>query len=119
MSMFERIEAASLDVYGRLLEGLAVEFGSGADDALARHFIACEEADFHWEARSAERHLGACEGLDEEELELDWVAITGFLDGSWYVATALVDGEGAVQDLTGLRRFEGPSEAHRAFMATC
>ena len=119
MSMFKRIEAASDDVFGALLEGLEAEFGSGADAALARHFIACEEADFHWEARSAERHLGAYEGLDEEGLELDRVAITGLLDGFWYVGTALVDGEGAVHDLTRLRRFEGAAEAHRAFMAAC
>ena len=117
MSMFKRIEAASDDVYGALLAGLEAEFGSGADDALARHFIACEEADFHWEARSAERYLSAYEALDEDGPELDRVAIAGSLSGLWYVGIALVNGEGAVQDLAQLRRFEGVAEAHSAFMA--
>lgn len=115
MSMFKRIEAASEDAYAALIEGLAAQFGSGADDALAQHFIACEEADFHWEARSAERYLGAYEGVEDDDGELDRVAITGSLGGLWYVGVALVDGEGAVQDLTQLRRFERVSEAHLAF----
>src|SRR5438067_10852499 len=117
MSMFKRIEAASDDVYGGLLAGLELEFGSDADHALARHFIACEEADFHWEARSAERHLGAYESVDEDEMELDRVAIAGMLDGLWYVGVALVAGEGAVQNLLQLRHFEEAADAHRAFRA--
>jgi hypothetical protein len=116
--MFERIEASSHDVYGALLAGLAAEFGS-ADDAMARHFIACEEADFHWEGRRAERYLGAYQGLDEYGPELDRVAITGCIDGLWYVGSALVDGEGAVQNLIGLKHFQGAAEAHQAFIAAC
>ena len=117
MSMFKRIEAESDDVYSALLEGLSTEFGTGADDALAQYFIACEEADFHWEGRSAERYLGVYEGLDDDGSELDRVAITGSIGGLWYTATALVDGEGSVQDLAGLRRFERVEEAHRAYVA--
>jgi hypothetical protein len=117
MSMFKRVEAACDDQYEALLEGLETEFGSGPGDALTRHFIACEEADFHWEARSCERYLGVYRSLDEEFPELDRVAIAGSLSGVWYVGIALVNGEGAVQDLAHLQRFDGVAEAQSAFIA--
>lgn len=80
---------------------------------------AAELANFHWESRVAERHLrryeAALEGEDEA-CELERVAITGALRGIWFVATCIVDGNGAVHDLStlGLMRSRAHAQAQLA-----
>ncbi|WP_313039808.1 hypothetical protein [Sphingobium yanoikuyae] len=76
---------------------------SGAAEGLARHFLEAEEVDFRWDARSEERWLGAYEDPDDAGFELDRVAICGCLDGEWFTAIMLVDGEGKAHGMTGCR----------------
>ena len=65
-----------------------------------------------------ERHLGRYEGAIDEEaegLELDRIAILGVLKGAWFVATCIVDGDGAVHEIMGLRLVNGEAQAREAF----
>lgn len=87
MAIFQPVGAASDRVMATLITGLEIEFGRGASEGLARHFLDAEGADFRWEARAEERWLGGYEGGDEEDFWLDRVAICGRLDGRWFAAT--------------------------------
>lgn len=115
MTAISIIECAKNDPYPALVSGLESEFGAGGIEALAARFLEAEAADFHWNARMNERHLGACEGFDEDDLELERIAVIGWIAGRWYVAHMLVDGDGAVHDMMGLRRFESAWDAEGAF----
>lgn len=101
-------------VTSALVEGLEREFGSAAGAALAERFLRAEAADFHWEARLSERWLGSYESLDEEGGELDRVAICGQLDGAWFAAICLVDGEGRPHGLMARRAMRTVSAARKA-----
>ena len=106
MSMYHSIETASDRVMAALVAGLELEFGRGAGEALAHRFLEAEEADFRWDARVEERWIGAYESPDDyEDLGLDRVAICGRLDGKWFCATMLVDGDGSAQGMMGCREF--------------
>ena len=117
MTMFQTIGAASDRVLETLKAGLEIEFGRGAGDALAQRFIDAEESDFLWDARADERWLGAWESIDEEDLALDRIAIVGRLDGRWFVAVSIVDGDGNPHGLTGRRSFRSEAQARAAFAA--
>ncbi|WP_240700576.1 hypothetical protein [Sphingobium sp. MP9-4] len=107
MAMVPHIETAFSGrndrVVSALVAGLEREFGRGAAEGLARHFLEVEEVDFRWDARSEERWLGAYKDLDDAVFELDRVAICGCLDGSWFTAIMLVDGDGNAHGMTGCR----------------
>jgi hypothetical protein len=118
MTLFQPIGAASDRVVATLVAGLEIEFGRGAGEALATRFLEAEETDFLWDARMSERWLGAYESVDEEDFELDRVAITGRLDGRWFVAVSIVDGDGNAQGLMGRRDFRSERQAREAFAAT-
>ena len=117
MTMFEPVAAASDRVMAALVAGLEVEFGRGAGDALADRFLAAEDTDFRWDARVEERWLGTYEALDEEDDWLERIAILGRLDGQWFMATMIVDGDGNAQGMLGCRVFESVSTARAALMA--
>lgn len=117
MTMFQSIGAASDRVVATLVAGLEIEFGRGAGEALAQRFLEAEESDFLWDARMSERWLGAYESIDEEDFELDRVAIMGRLDGRWFVAVSIVDGDGNAQGLMGRRSFRSERQAREAFAA--
>lgn len=103
-------------VQAALASGLALEFGGVVADALAARFLDAEEADFHWDARVSERWLGCWEcDADSGEVELDRVAILGKLDGRWFTAQCIVDGEGAPHGLLACRRFARARDARRAY----
>jgi hypothetical protein len=104
-------------VVAALVSGLAQEFGSGAATALAERFLDAEAVDFHWNARSRERWLGAYESLDEEDVELDRIAIMGLLRGAWFVAVCIVDGEGQPHAMSGCRTFGRRLDAEVALSA--
>jgi len=115
MTHVQPIAAAADRVLKILIAGLEIEFGRGAGEALAQRFLDAEDIDFHWEARIAERWIGAYHGGEEEGLELDTVRIVGHLDGDWFVAVMIVDGDGNAHGMTGKRNFRGRSYAMRAF----
>jgi len=103
-------------VFERLVAGLRTEFGSAAGEGLARVFVEAEAADFYWDARRDLRWLGSyeCPDPDEDHL-LDRVAVTGVLDGWFYVAVLVVDAYDRVHAMLGLRRFGRRDAADRAF----
>jgi len=115
MTIAQPIADAGNRVLMALVAGLEIEFGRGAGEALARRFLDAEDADFHWDARVDERWLGAYPQLEEDILELDSVAIVGHLDGDWFVATVIVDGDGNARGMLGKRVFRSKSYALRAF----
>jgi hypothetical protein len=119
MSMMQSIGVASANVTDRvmtaLVSGLELEFGRGAGEALAQRFLEAEEVDFHWDARVDERWIGAYESADEEDFELDRVRIFGQLDGQWFVAVMIVDGDGNAHGMMGKRGFKREREAKAAF----
>ncbi len=119
MSMMQSIGVASDRVMAALVSGLEIEFGRGAGGALAHRFLKAEEVDFHWDARAEERWIGAyvdaLEDDDEDDFELDRVRIIGFLDGKWFVAMMIVDGDGNAHGMMGKRDFRREREARAAF----
>ncbi len=115
MGMFQPISVASDRVMAALVSGLEIEFGHGIGEALAHRFLEAEETEFLWEARDMERWVGAYQGTDEEEIELDRVRIFGRLDGKWFVAVMIVDGDGNPHGLMGKRDFGQRKQALAAF----
>lgn len=116
MNMDQSIGTASDRVMAALVSGLELEFGRGAGEELAHRFLAAEEADFCWDARVEERWIGAYETPDDEEFELDRIAICGRLDGKWFCATMLVDGEGQAHGMMGCRLFRSLARARDAML---
>jgi hypothetical protein len=120
MGMYESIGTASAKVTDRvtaaLVAGLEREFGHGAGQALAARFLDAEEVDFRWDARIEERWLGLYESPDDGECEFDRIAICGRLDGRWFAATMLVDGEGRAHGMTGCRSMPDWSQAREAML---
>lgn len=116
MSMYQSIGTASDRVIEALVAGLELEFGCGAGEALAHRFLEAEEADFRWDARVEERWIGAYESADDEDFELDRIAICGRLDGKWFCATMLVDGDGQAHGMLGCRQFRSLVRARDAML---
>lgn len=115
MSMMQSIGVASDRVMAALISGLEIEFGRGVGEALAHRFLEAEDVDFNWDARLEERWIGAYESLDDEDFELDRVAILGRLDGEWFVAVMIVDGDGNAHSMMGRRTFGRERAAREAF----
>jgi len=115
MNMIHSIGVASDRVMAALVSGLELEFGHGAGEALAHRFLEAEETDFHWDARSQERWIGTYESVGGDEFELDRVAVLGRLDGKWFVAVMIVDGDGNAHGMMGKRTFRREREARSAF----
>jgi hypothetical protein len=115
MGMISQTKTATNDIFAALVLDLETEFGSTETTGLARHFLDAEAADFHWNARQMERHLGAYEGENETGGELEAIRITGFLSGHWFVATCTVDGDGQVHDMPRCKRFTSERQADQAF----
>lgn len=103
-------------VVAALAAGLEREFGRGAVDGLARRFLEAEEIDFRWDARCEERWLGAYETRDDADCELDRIAIWGRLDGQWFTAVMLVDGNGNAHGMTACRVVEDRIEARETML---
>ena len=116
--MMQSVGTASDRVMAALVSGLEIEFGRGAGAALAQRFLDAEEVDFHWDARVRERWIGTYESADEADFDLDRVTIIGRLDGRWFVAMMIVDGDGNAHGMMGKRTFRGRTQAHSAFDTT-
>jgi hypothetical protein len=117
MTTISIFQTASRDAYPALLEGLETQFGREGSVEIASQFLAAEHADFHWDSRVAERWVGAYESLDDEDIELDRVAILGRLQGTWFVAICLVDGNGRPQSMQSLKLAGDEKVAEIAFEA--
>ena len=115
MTMFQPISVASDRVMAALVSGLEIEFGHGVGEALAHRFLEAEESDFLWDARLQERWIGTYESADDNEIELDRVRIFGRLDGRWFVAVMIVDGDGNAHGMMGKREFGRRKQALAAF----
>ena len=115
MGMFQPISVASDRVMAALVSGLEIEFGHGVGEALAHRFLEAEETDFLWDARDQERWIGAYDGIDDDEIDLDRVRILGRLDGKWFVAVMIVDGDGNARWVMGKREFGRRNQALAAF----
>jgi len=118
MTMISILQVETRDAYPALIAGLEAQYGREGSVEIAAQFLEAELADFHWQSRMIERHLGRYEGAinaDDEGLELERIAILGVLKGAWFVATCIVDGDGAVHDLQRLRVMKCAEEAHEAF----
>lgn len=105
-------------VMAALVAGLEVEFGRGAGEGLAQHFLAAEDADFRWQCRIEERWIGAYAGDDEDGITLDRIAICGSIDGDWFQALMIVDGDGNAHGMLGCRAFETRDAARKAMAET-
>jgi hypothetical protein len=120
MGMYRSIGTASAKdtdrVMATLMAGLEIEFGHGAGEALAHRFLEAEETDFLWDARIEERWLGSYESVDDDDVELDRIAICGLLDGRWFVSVMLVDGEGMPYGTLGKRFCRSRKSAHEAMV---
>jgi hypothetical protein len=101
-------------VLATLIAGLEIEFGRGAGEGLARQFLEAEEMDFRWDARGTERWLGSYESVDGDEFALDRIAICGCMDGEWFMATMIVDGDGEAHGMLGCRAFSSDRAARKA-----
>lgn len=115
MGVFQPVGSASDRVMAALVAGLELEFGSRAAAGLAQRFLAAEECDFHWDARTEERWLGCYEAPLDEDLELDRVAILGHIDGRWFAAVCIVDGDGHAHGMIGNRCFSTARAAREAY----
>ena len=115
MGMFQPISVASDRVMAALVSGLEIEFGHGVGEALAHRFLEAEETDFLWDARVLELWIGAYESMDDDEIDLDRVRIFGRLDGKWFVAVMIVDGDGNAHGVMGKREFGQRKQALAAF----
>jgi hypothetical protein len=120
MGMYQSIGTAAAAATDRVMEalvaGLQMEFGRGAGKPLAHRFLEAEEADCRLSARVDERWIGAYESLDDKDFELDRVAICGRLDGRWFCATMLVDGDGRSHGMMGCREFRSRARARDAML---
>lgn len=120
MGVYQVIGTASARNTDRVMEalvaGLELEFGRGAGEALAHGFLEAEEADFRWDARVEERWIGTYESPDDEEFELDRIAILGRLEAKWFCATMLVDGDGEAHGILACRAFRSLVEARDAML---
>lgn len=115
MTLFQPIGSAADRVMASLKAGLSIEFGSVAGDALAQRFLAAERPEFHWDARIEERWIGRYEATGDDDYDLDRVAIFGQLDGAWFAAVCIVDGNGMAHGMTGHRHAVDRWEAIEIF----
>ena len=115
MTMVQTIGMASAHVLNTLEKGCNIAVRRTAGEAIDRQILASEEADFHWGTRLSERWLGAYYSADEDEMDLDRVAIVGRIDGRWFAATSIIDGDGMPHGITNRRTFDSRYEAERAF----
>ncbi|MFS2108145.1 hypothetical protein ACCC88_00530 [Sphingomonas sp. Sphisp140] len=115
MVQVQSLSDAADRVMAALVSGLENEFGSSAGSALAARFLDAEEVDFLWDARVQERWLGSYHGAEDAGIELDRVRIIGRIDGRWFVAVMVVDGDGDAVGMLGRRCFARAEQARRAF----
>ena len=115
MTMYQTIGMASAQVLNRLETGNKIAERRTAGEVICRLILASDEADFYWDARLSERWLGAYWSADDDDIDLDRVAIVGRIDGQWFAATSIIDGDGMPRAMANRRAFDTKHEAERAF----
>ena len=115
MTIVQTIGMASERMLHCLATGWGIADRGYVGEIIDRQVLASEEADFHWDARLSERWLGQYFNADEDEIELDRVAIVGRIDGRWFTATSIIDGDGMPHAMTNRRTFDTRHEAERTF----
>lgn len=115
MTDLASITAGAHDPFEGLLASLQREFDGAADMPMAREIVAREAVDFHWEARIEAVRLGAVEALDDDAGLLECWQVLGVLEGRWFVAKLLIDGDHCARNLLGVRRFGSAWDAYEAF----
>jgi len=115
MTMFQPVGTVADRVMASLSAGLAIEFGTTAGAALAQRFLEAEAPEFHWDARIEERWIGRYEASSDDDVELDRVAIFGSIDGGWFAAVCIVDGDGMAHGMTGRKMARDRWEAMEIF----
>ena len=115
MTMFQTLGMASAQVLNSLETGYKIAERRTAGETIDRQILISGEADFHWDVRLSERWVGAYYSADEDEIELDRVAIFGRIDGRWFAATSIIDGDGMPHGIANRRIFDTRQEAERAF----
>ena len=115
MTMVQTIGMASERVLHCLRTGRGIADRGYVGEIIDRDILAAEEADFHWDARLSERWLGQYFNADDDEIELDRVAIVGRMDDRWFTATSIIDGDGMPRGITNRRTFDTRHEAEKAF----
>lgn len=117
MTMHSIYPHAAFDRFPMLVDSVSREFGTEGLMANVERFIEAERADFHWDGCIAERNLGACESLDDDDGDaFERVEIIGFFRDRYYIATCIVDAERCVRGMLELRHFDSFEEAEQAFL---
>ena len=115
MTMVQTIGMASERVLHCLATGRGIADRGYVGQIVDWHILAAEEADLHWDARLRERWLGQYFNAEDDESELDRVAIIGRIDGRWFAATSIIDGGGIPHLMSNHRTFDTRHEAEKAF----
>jgi hypothetical protein len=116
MTMISIVQTQSRDAYPVLIAGIKEQFGAAGSVSIASEWLQAEWAEFHWDSRIDERWLGRYEGESDGEDTLDRVAIVGRLNGVWFAATCIVDGDGGVRWLQHLELLKDGWDADEAFV---
>jgi hypothetical protein len=116
MTMISIVQTASRDAYPALIAGIEAQYGAAGSITIANHWLQAELADFHWESRRDERWLGSYVSADEGEDTLDRIGIVGQLNGVWFAAICIVDGDGAPHWLQHLELLNSAWDADEAFV---
>ena len=116
MTMISIVQTQSRDAYPALIAGIEAQYGAAGSVSIASSWLQAELADFHWDSRIDERWLGTFDGGTDDKQSLDRVAIMGRLNGVWFAAICIVDGDGAVQWLQHLELLSDGWDADDAFV---
>jgi hypothetical protein len=112
---YQTIGMVSNRVLHNLATGSEIKARCTTGGAIDRYILAAEEADFHWDARLKERWLGAYSSVDDDDSDLDRVAIIGRFDGLWFAAISIINSDGMPRAMTNRCAFDTKHEAERAF----
>lgn len=108
---------ASFDRFPQLVRDLEIEFGPDGLQAVIERFVEAELGEFVWDGRVAERHLGAYEGLDDDEFEgSELVRIVSIFRSRYRVATCVVTRSRRFQMMLIINAFDDHSSAEFAFL---
>lgn len=116
MTLISIVQTQSRDAYPALIASIEAQFGAAGSVSIASEWLQAELAEFNWDSRIDERWLSTWEGESDSEDTLDRVAIVGRLNGVWFAAICIVDGDGAIRWLQHLELLKNRWDAGAAFL---